>query len=68
MSSNDIPTILIDFESPNNEDARRLIRQLDEDLMRRYPALPEPHGLHPQDLIDPGFTFLIARTTPVPSC
>lgn len=52
---------MICFDSPNSADAQRLIRQLDEDLMRRYPALQAPHGLHPQDLNDPGFTFVIAR-------
>lgn len=48
-------------EPPDSEDARALIRQLDEDLLRRYPDLPAVHGLHSRDLRDPGFTFLIAR-------
>jgi putative acetyltransferase len=61
MSTRDVPTVMMCFESPNNEDAQRLIRQLDEDLIGRYPALPEPHGLRPRDLIDPSFTFVIAR-------
>jgi putative acetyltransferase len=61
LMSNDIPTVMLCFESPNNGDAQRLIRQLDEDLIRRYPALPAPHGLLSQDLVDPSFTFVIAR-------
>lgn len=51
----------IGSERPDSEDARRLIRDLDEDLLRRYPDLKAVHGLHPRDLTDPDFTFLIAR-------
>ena len=53
----------IDFERPDSEEAVSLIRQLDEDLCRRYPEMPPKliHGLHPSDLADPKFTFLIAR-------
>jgi putative acetyltransferase len=51
--------ITICFELPSSHDAQSLIRHLDEDLLRRYPALQQTHGLHPQDVID--FTFVIAR-------
>jgi putative acetyltransferase len=53
--------ITICFELPSSHDAQSLIRQLDEDLLRRYPALQQTHGLNPQDVIDPDFTFVIAR-------
>src|SRR5262245_35244330 len=52
---------MISFERPDSADAQYLIRQLDEDLLRRYPSLKVTHGLHPRDLTDPDFTFLIAR-------
>jgi putative acetyltransferase len=48
-------------ERSDNDDARNLIRQLDEEILRRYPALEKTHGLHPGDLRDPSFTFLVAR-------
>lgn len=53
----------IHFERPDCEEALSLIHRLDEDLRRRYPAMPPQmiHGLHPSDLADPQFTFLIAR-------
>jgi putative acetyltransferase len=54
-------TTTISFERPESEEAQNLIRQLDEDLLRRYPALKAVHGLHRQDVGDPGFTFVIAR-------
>ena len=53
--------VRICLERPNTDDARNLVRQLDEDLLRRYPGLKATHGLHLQDLTDPDFTFLIAR-------
>jgi putative acetyltransferase len=53
--------ILISVENAGGPDATRLIRQLDDDLLRRYPALRKTHGLVPEDLNDPGFTFLLAR-------
>jgi putative acetyltransferase len=55
--------ITIDPERSDSEEAVSLIRQLDEDLCRRYPEMPPQliHGLHPSDLADPTFTFLIAR-------
>lgn len=56
-----VDTVTIAVEPSNSADARCLIRQLDEDLLRRYPALQEIHGLHPHNLIEPGFTFVIAR-------
>src|SRR5215468_366748 len=52
---------MISFERPDSADAQELIRQLDEELLRRYPSLKTTHSLHPQDLTDPDFTFLIAR-------
>jgi putative acetyltransferase len=52
---------MISFERPDCAEAQYLIRQLDEELLRRYPSLETTHGLHPQDLTDPDFTFLIAR-------
>jgi GNAT superfamily N-acetyltransferase len=55
--------ITICSEPPDCEDALSLIRQLDEDICARYPEMPAEliHGLHPSDLADPNFTFLIAR-------
>jgi putative acetyltransferase len=38
----------------------KLIRQLDGDLLRRYPDLQAVHGLHAHDLSDPNFAFVIA--------
>ncbi len=54
-------TVTISLDGSESEDAQSLIRQLDEDLLRRYPALKAVHGLHPQDGADPNFTFVIAR-------
>src|SRR5262245_19220268 len=51
---------VLSFERPDSEEARRLIGQLDGDLIRRYPGLKSVHGLHAQDLADPNFTFVIA--------
>ena len=59
MSLLDKLTICV--EHANSEDAQNLIRLLDEDILQRYPALTATHGLHPQDLSDPHFVFLIAR-------
>lgn len=55
--------VTIDFERPDSELAVSLIRQLDEDLCRRYPDMPPQliHGLHPSDLADPKFAFLVGR-------
>jgi putative acetyltransferase len=52
---------MISFDRLESEEAQNLIRQLDEDLLRRYPTLKAVHGLHPQDVADPNFTFVIAR-------
>jgi putative acetyltransferase len=54
------PTAIICFERPDSDEARSLIQQLDEDLLRRYPA-QAIHGLHPHHVTDPDLTFLIAR-------
>ena len=53
----------IDGERPDSEQAVTLVRQLDDDLCRRYPDMPPQliHGLHPSDLADPKFAFLVAR-------
>jgi len=61
MTSDNVPRVMICFEPPGSRDAQSLIRQLDEDLRRRYPELKETHGLHPHDVIDPDFRFVIAR-------
>jgi putative acetyltransferase len=61
MATDYTPRVMICFEPPRSRDAQSLIRQLDEDLLRRYPALQQTHGLYPQDVIDPNFTFVIAR-------
>lgn len=55
--------VTIDRERPDSEGALSLIRQLDEDIYQRYPDMPRQaiHGLHPSDLADINFTFLIAR-------
>jgi ribosomal protein S18 acetylase RimI-like enzyme len=57
------PRVVIRNGAPGGEDALTLIRQLDEDLCRRYPEMPAQkiHGLQPSDLADPNFMFLIAR-------
>ena len=55
------PGIVIRFDRPDSEVARRLIQQLDEDLLRRYSA-QAVHGLHPHDIADPHLTFLVAST------
>lgn len=57
-------TITIFSEQPDSEESLNLIRQLDEDLRRRYPEMPAQmiHGLLPSDMVDPRFTFFIARS------
>jgi ribosomal protein S18 acetylase RimI-like enzyme len=44
----------------DSEEARALIRALDEDLRRRYPGIAL-HGLHPEDVRDRRLIFLIAH-------
>jgi len=61
MTTDSVPRVMICFEHPSSDDAQSLIRQLDEDLLRRYPSLEKTHGLHPQDLVDPNFRFVIAK-------
>jgi putative acetyltransferase len=53
-------TAVLSFERPDSEDARKLIRQLNGDLLQRYPGLKAVHGLHAHDLSDPNFVFVIA--------
>jgi GNAT superfamily N-acetyltransferase len=57
----DTPEITISLEHPSSDDAQGLIRRLDEDLLSRYPTLQTTHGLHPRDLTNPDFTFVVAR-------
>jgi putative acetyltransferase len=54
-------TVTICPDHPDSEDARNLVRRLDEDLLQRYPGLQATHGLHPEDVADPDLTFFIAR-------
>jgi putative acetyltransferase len=57
----DAPTgLVIRVDRPDSEEARLLIRQLDDDLRQRDPGATI-HGLHPQDIADPQLTFLVAR-------
>ena len=49
------------FERFDSAEAQDLIKQLDQDLLRRYPALQATQGLRAEDVADPNFTFLIAR-------
>src|SRR5262249_16881698 len=53
MTTDSEPRVMICFDHPSSDDAQSLIRQLDEDLLRRYPSLQKTHGLHPQDLLEP---------------
>ena len=46
--------------SPNGDDAVCLIRELDEELRRRYPGWI-PHGLRAEEMNDPRLVFLVAR-------
>ena len=48
------------IERPDSETARALITELDADLLTRYPG-QWIHGLHPEDIIDPDFIFVVAR-------
>jgi putative acetyltransferase len=48
------------IERPDSESARALIGELDADLLTRYPG-EWIHGLHPEDVIDPDFIFVVAR-------
>jgi putative acetyltransferase len=54
--------IMICLERADTKDAQPLMKQLDDDLMQRYPALQATHDLRAQDVTDPNFTFLVART------
>ncbi|MCX6144675.1 MAG: GNAT family N-acetyltransferase [Ignavibacteriales bacterium] len=48
------------IERPDSEIARALIDELDADLLTRYPG-EWIHGLHPEDIVDPTFIFVVAR-------
>lgn len=54
------PHLTLSVESADSELARQLIRELDADLLERYPK-QWIHGLHPQDVLDPGLIFVVAR-------
>src|SRR5512132_1254276 len=47
-------------EHPESADARKLIAELDADLLLRYPA-QYIHGLHPEDVRDDKLIFLVVR-------
>lgn len=47
------------IERPDSETARALIAELDADLLARYPG-QWIHGLHPEDIVDPDFIFVVA--------
>jgi predicted O-methyltransferase YrrM/GNAT superfamily N-acetyltransferase len=59
------PSIEISPSRPDSDDARTLIRALDDDLVRRYPGQPV-HGLRDRDADDPRLTFLVAYATGEP--
>jgi putative acetyltransferase len=46
--------------SPDSELARVLIGELDADLLTRYPG-QWIHGLHPEDIVDPEFVFVVGK-------
>jgi GNAT superfamily N-acetyltransferase len=51
--------ILIRLDRPDSIDGHRLIQELDQDLLERYPD-QTIHGLRPQDVADPKLSFLVA--------
>ena len=53
-------TLGFSIEPPDSESARALIDELDADLLARYPG-QWIHGLHPEDVLDPDFIFVVAR-------
>jgi GNAT superfamily N-acetyltransferase len=53
-------TLGFSIEPPDSETARALVAELDADLLNRYPG-QWIHGLHPEDIIDPDFIFVVAR-------
>jgi putative acetyltransferase len=53
------PGLVIRIDWPDSDEARLLMRQLDDDLRQRDPGAVI-HGLHPQDIADPHLTFLVA--------
>ena len=48
------------IERPDSEAAQALIDELDADLLTRYPG-EWIHGLHPEDIVNPNFIFIVAR-------
>jgi GNAT superfamily N-acetyltransferase len=54
------PPLTLLVESADSGVARQLIRELDADLLQRYPN-QWIHGLHPDDVLDPGLIFVVAR-------
>ncbi len=55
-----ISELQIRRERPDSQDARTLIRELDADLLERYPR-QWIHGLHPEDFQDDELIFLVVR-------
>lgn len=57
-----MPTDQLEFSivRPDSDVARRLIGELDADLLTRYPG-QWIHGLHPEDNVDPDFIFVIGN-------
>ncbi|RPH34317.1 GNAT family N-acetyltransferase [bacterium] len=54
------PDLRFSRERPDSEEARTLIRELDADLLLRYPE-QWIHGLHPEDIQDDELVFLVVR-------
>jgi putative acetyltransferase len=52
--------LTISIERPDSEAARALIGELDADLLTRYPG-QWIHGLHPEDVVDPDFVFVVGK-------
>lgn len=52
--------LILSNESPNSQAAKDLIQGLDDELCKRYPNQPI-HGLHLEDVLDPGLVFVVAR-------
>jgi putative acetyltransferase len=54
------PRLDFSIVPPDSEIAKVLIGELDADLLTRYPG-QWIHGLHPEDILDPDFIFVIGR-------
>ncbi len=51
-------SVTFSIDRPDSETALALIRELDSDLGSRYPN-QWIHGLHPEDIGDPGLVFVV---------